>query len=111
VSGPYFVPNILAESYCVYTNRPPASSMRGFGVTPGTFAVEMQMNKIAARLGMDPWKLRFLNAFRDGEPTATRRVLDSVYLIETMQACARKAGVELPPELLAMSSHTPRDER
>ncbi len=111
VSGPYFVPNILAEGYCVYTNRPPASSMRGFGVTPGTFAVEMQMNKIAAQLGMDPWKLRFQNAFRDGEPTATRRVLDSVYLIETMQACARKAGVELPPELLAMSSNTPRDEK
>jgi CO/xanthine dehydrogenase Mo-binding subunit len=111
VSGPYFVPNILAEGYCVYTNRPPASSMRGFGVTPGTFAVEMQMNKIAAQLGMDPWKLRFLNAFRNGEPTATRRVLDSVYLIETMQACARKAGVELPPDLLAMSSNTPRGEK
>ncbi len=111
VSGPYFVPNILAEGYCVYTNRPPASSMRGFGITPGTFAVEMQMNKIAAQLGMDPWKVRFLNAFRNGEPTATRTELDSVYLIETMQACARKAGVELPPELLAMSSNTPRSER
>jgi len=111
VSGPYFVPNILVEGYCVYTNRPPASSMRGFGITPGTFAVEMQMNKIAARLGMDPWKVRFVNAFRNGEPTATRRVLDSVYLIETMQACARKAGVELSPELLAMSSNTPRSER
>ncbi len=111
VSGPYFIPNILVEGYCVYTNRPPASSMRGFGVTPGTFAIEMQMNKIAERLGLDPWKVRFLNAFRNGEPTATRRVLDSVYLIETMQACARKAGVELPPELLAMSSNTPRGAR
>jgi CO/xanthine dehydrogenase Mo-binding subunit len=104
VSGPYFIPNIYVEGYCVYTNRPPASSMRGFGVTPGTFAIEMQMNKIASRLNMDPWELRFINAFRDGDQTATRRVLDSVYLIETLQACARKAGVKLPDRLMAMTS-------
>ena len=104
VSGPYFIPNVYIEGYCVYTNRPPASSMRGFGVTSGTFAIEMQMNKIASRLNMDPWEVRFINAYREGDQTATRRVLDSVYLIETMQACARKAGVRLPDRLVAMTS-------
>ena len=29
VCGPYFIPNILVEGYCVYTNRPPASSPAG----------------------------------------------------------------------------------
>ncbi len=109
VSGPYFIPNVHVEGYCVYTNRPPASSMRGFGVTPGTFAVEVQMNKIAERLDMDPWEVRFLNAYRNGDRTATRQHLDSVYLIETMQACAKKAGVMLPDGLTAMTS-APREK-
>lgn len=104
VSGPYFIPNVTVEGYCVYTNKPPASSMRGFGVFPATFACEMQMNRIAEELKIDPWELRFLNAYRNGDPTPTQRVLDSVYLIETMQACAEKAGIRLPERLAAMTS-------
>jgi CO/xanthine dehydrogenase Mo-binding subunit len=104
VTGPYFIPNVSVEGYCVYTNRPPASSMRGFGVMPATFAIEVQMNKIASRLNMNPWEVRFVNAYRNGDQTPTRRVLDSVYLIETMQNCAVKAGIELPERLMAMTS-------
>lgn len=104
VSGPYFIPNVHVEGYCVYTNKPPSSSMRGFGVFPATFAGEMQMNKIASQLKMDPWELRFINAYRNGDQTPTRRVLDSVYLIETMKACAEKAGLKLPERLEAMTS-------
>jgi CO/xanthine dehydrogenase Mo-binding subunit len=104
VCGPYHIPNIYVEGYCVYTNKPPASSMRGFGVTPATFAIEVQMNKIAAKLGMDPWEIRFINAYRNGDQLATRRKLDSVYLIETMQALAKKAGVSLPEKYMAMTS-------
>ena len=103
-SGPYFIPNVCVEGYCVYTNKPPAGGMRGFGITPATFAVEVQMNKIASELGIDPWELRFINAYCNGDQTATRRVLDSVYLIETMQALAKKAGVKLPDKLMAMTS-------
>jgi CO/xanthine dehydrogenase Mo-binding subunit len=104
VSGPYAIPNVYVEGYCVYTNRPPSSSMRGFGITPATFATEVQMNRIATTLGMDPWEIRFINAYRHGDQTATRRVLDSVYLIETMQALAKKVGKKLPGKLLAMTS-------
>ena len=104
ISGPYFIPNIYIEGYCVYTNKPPASSMRGFGIAPATFACEVQMDKIASELGMNPWELRFINAYSNGDQTATRRVLDSVYLIETMQTLAKKAGVKLPEKLTAMNS-------
>jgi len=103
-SGPYFIPNVYVQGYCVYTNKPPASSMRGFGITPSTFAVEVQMNKIAEATGKDPWEIRFVNAYRQGERTATQRVLDSVALVEVMQTLAQKAGVELPPRLQAMTS-------
>ena len=30
-------------------------AMRGFGVTMGSFAIEVQMDKIAERVGVDPW--------------------------------------------------------
>ena len=33
--GPYTIPNVHADCYCVYTNRTPATAMRGFGVTGG----------------------------------------------------------------------------
>ncbi len=108
-TGPYFIPNVYIEGYCVYTNKPPSTSMRGFGITPATFATEVQMNKIATELGIDPWEIRFINAYREGEQTPTQRVLDSVAMIEVMQTLAQKAGVELPPDLKAMSSAERRE--
>lgn len=103
-AGPYFIENVYVQGYCVYTNKPPASSMRGFGVTPATFATEVQIDRIAAELGMDPWEIRFVNAFRKGEHTATKRVLNSVALVEVMQKLAEKAGVHLPDKLMNMTS-------
>ena len=32
-AGPYRIPNVWIDAYCVYTNRTPTSAMRGFGVT------------------------------------------------------------------------------
>jgi CO/xanthine dehydrogenase Mo-binding subunit len=85
--------------------------MRGFGVTPATFATEVQMDKIATEVGISPWEARFVNAVRNGDTTATQRALDSVYLIETMQALAKRAGIELPDNLKAMTSEKRREER
>jgi CO/xanthine dehydrogenase Mo-binding subunit len=103
-TGTYFVPNVHIRGYCVYTNKVPASSMRGFGVTPATFATEVQINKVAEAIGMDPWEVRFINAYRKGDQTPTRRVIHSVALVEVMQKLAEKAGVNLPDKLKSMSS-------
>jgi CO/xanthine dehydrogenase Mo-binding subunit len=103
-TGPYFVPNVYIQGYCVYTNKPPASSMRGFGITPAAFATEVQIAKIAAELGMNPWEIRFINAYRKGDMTPTRRVVNSVALIEVMQKLAEKAGIDLPENLTTMTS-------
>ncbi len=58
LAGAYTIPNVAFNSYVVYTNRPPSSSMRGFGVTSASFAIETQLERIATELGMDPWELR-----------------------------------------------------
>lgn len=106
--GPYYIPNVYVEGYCVFTNKCMAGGMRGFGVTPSTFAIEVQMDKIASEIGIDPWELRFINAFHNGDLTSTKRKLDSVYLIEVMKRLAEKADIELPDKLLRMTSEPRR---
>jgi CO/xanthine dehydrogenase Mo-binding subunit len=108
VTGPYNIPNVWVDGYCVYTNRAPAGAMRGFGVLPGQASEEIQMNRIAEAIGMDPWQIRFVNAWRNGDTTATGKVLDSVAAIECLQAAAKLAGIDLPDRLKAMSSRERR---
>ena len=102
-AGPYAIPNVSIDAYCVYTNRQPTSAMRGFGVTMASFALEVQMDKIAERVGIDPWTVRFINAYHDGDMKPHRKLVEDATLIETMQAAAALVGHELPAEL-------PRDD-
>ena len=103
-AGPYLIPNVSIDAYCVFTNRTPASAMRGFGVTMASFALEVQMDKIAEVVGLDPWTIRFLNAYRNGDVKPHRKIAEDATLIETMQAAAELVGHELAPELRAMTS-------
>ncbi|MEM9013066.1 MAG: molybdopterin cofactor-binding domain-containing protein [Pseudomonadota bacterium] len=102
--GPYTIPNVYADVYCVYTNRTPATAMRGFGITGVDFAIEAHMDKVAEAVGMNPIELRILNAYRDGDMKAHRRVAKNCALIECAQVVAEKAGVTLSPEMRAASS-------
>ncbi len=102
--GPYTIPNVLVDAHCVYTNRTPSSAMRGFGVTIGDFALEVQMDKIARLLGVDPIALRILNAYRDGDTKAHGEVTKGAALVETMQAAAQLAGWPVSPADAAASS-------
>ncbi len=108
VSGPYYLPNVEIKCQVVYTNKVPTGAIRGFGVTPGTYACEIQMNMIAEKLGIDPWELRFINAMRNGDQLATRTKLDSVYLIETIQKLAEICDHRLDAKFTAMNS-APRE--
>jgi len=104
IAGPYDIPNVWIDSYAVFTNKRPTSSMRGFGLYQGSFAWDVQMEKIAEAIGMNSWRLRFINAIRDGDTSATGAVQHNCGLIEVMQAAAKRAGVSLDADLLAMSS-------
>jgi len=102
--GPYTIPNVYADVYCVFTNRTPATAMRGFGVTGVDFAMESHMDVVAHTIGMDPVGIRILNAYRDGDMKAHRRVAKNTAFIECCQVAAQKAGVRLSPQALAASS-------
>jgi len=51
----------------VYTNLPVAGAYRGYGATQGFFALEVAMDELAEKLGMDPVELRLKNHIRAGE--------------------------------------------
>lgn len=104
IAGPYNIPNVWVDAYAVFTNKRPVSSMRGFGFVQTAFACEVQMDRIARTIGMDPWRLRFINAVRDGDATATGIELHNCSVIEVMQAAAERAGIQLDDDLLRMSS-------
>jgi len=64
--GPYFVPNVKSDIYGVYTNNVPGAAFRGFGAPQALYMAELQMDKLAEKLGMDPVEFRLKNALRDG---------------------------------------------
>ena len=49
------------DSWTVYTNRPAAGAMRGYGMPQASFADESNIDDCAAALGMDPWEFRRKN--------------------------------------------------
>jgi len=103
--GPYTVPNVWIDTYCVYTNRTPSSAMRGFGVTIADFALEVQMDKLARLIGMDPLEFRFINAYRDGDMKAHRQPTEGAALIECMQEAARATNWPIADRFYRMSSY------
>ncbi len=104
VPGPYTIPNVSSDIYVVYTNRCPSTAMRGFGVTAVDFALEVQMDKLAHAVDMDPMEFRILNAYRDGDMKPHRRVAKNTALIECVQVVAEKANWPLSAEAKRQSS-------
>ena len=104
IAGPYRIPNVSIDAHCVYTNHQPGSAMRGFGVTPASFALELQMEKIAQTVGLDSWSVRFINAYKNGDMKPHQKVVEDATLIEVMQKAAEMVGHELPEAYKQMSS-------
>ena len=74
-TGPYRCDHVRVDGRVVMTNTPPNGAFRGFGAPQTLFAAEVQMERIAEALGMDPVRLREKNAFRAGDVTATGQTL------------------------------------
>lgn len=91
-SGPYEIPNIKTDSYCVYTNHPVGGPMRGFGMPEIHWGIEQQMDILAEKLGVDPLAFRRMNALREGRPGAFGGPMEGATLVDTIDAVAAKCG-------------------
>ncbi|HEY80396.1 MAG TPA: molybdopterin-dependent oxidoreductase [Caldilineae bacterium] len=99
--GPYEIPNVKVDVYGAYTNNPPCGAMRGFGNPQATFASEIQMDRLAEALGMDPVEFRLKNILEPGKVTITGHVLQhSVGARATLEAVRDSlaaSGMPTPP--------------
>lgn len=91
--GPYKIPNAKVDAYAVYTNNVMNMAMRGFGALQVAYGYEMQMNKLAEALEMDPVELRLINLLEEGDIHLTGFPLpQGVGAKETLRQAALKAG-------------------
>jgi xanthine dehydrogenase D subunit len=89
--GPYRCDSVLIEGTVTRTNNPPCGAMRGFGAVQSCFGYEAQMDRLAAKLGIDPLELRRRNALSTGDPMPTTgqvitTPLPVLDLIDTLEA-------------------------
>ena len=88
----YAIPNLTVDAYRVYTNHVPAGSMRGYGGPQMDFAMEVQMDDIARRIGKDPVEIRLENLLKSGQTSALGEMMESVNGEGCLQEVARAIG-------------------
>jgi len=79
-TGPYDIPNVKGDSYCVYTNRPVGSAMRGFGMPEIHWGIEQIMDQLAEKMGMDPVAFRRRNCVKTGDTILTGMKMPAIDL-------------------------------
>jgi xanthine dehydrogenase molybdenum-binding subunit len=84
----------------VYTNNPPNGAMRGFGVNQVAFAVDGMLDRLAEKIGVDGWEIRWRNALEVGDAFGTGQVLgpgvgikDCLVAVRDAYRGARFAGI------------------
>ena len=103
--GPYIWPNVRVEGVTAYTNNVLGGAFRGFGMNQVHFAIESQIDIMAGQLGMEPLKLRQVNALEEGKEN---------FCGETVQSCVaiKETFLEAEKRIKSLQSiRMPSDER
>jgi CO/xanthine dehydrogenase Mo-binding subunit len=85
---PYRCPSVRVNGRVLRTNTVPNGAFRGFGAPQTQFAIERHMDRLARRLGLDPYEIRHRNALIAGDSLPTGQVLDSsaaLYCLERVE--------------------------
>ena len=96
LTGPYNIPHVDLQGCTVYTNQPPCGAYRAPGSPQVIFAVESQMDMIAARLGLDPLELRRKNALRVGDRSSVGALDNAADLRDMLDRLERESGWRKP---------------
>lgn len=86
-AGPYNYQTMDIEGWGVCTNIVPGGAFRGFGVCQSCFCIEALINKLADKVGISDWEIRYRNAIRPGQVLPNGQIADpSTGLVETLEA-------------------------
>lgn len=95
-AGPYDIENVHIDSYAVYTNRPPAGALRGFGIPQLVWAYESHTDLIARALKIDPLEFRRRNILREGRPQATGTIMRDFAAEQVLERIAARMEWDRP---------------
>lgn len=87
----YAAPNHLTSCYIGQLDLPEGNAMRAPGEAPGHLALEVAMDELADKLGMDPIELRIRNEPR-AVPSDTSKKFSDRHLVEALREGARRFG-------------------
>jgi CO/xanthine dehydrogenase Mo-binding subunit len=88
-TGPYDCSNVTGDSYCVYTNTPIGSAMRGFGMPEIHWGLEQIMDRLAERINMDPAEFRRRNCVRTNDTIVTGMKMPDIDLVQCINRAAK----------------------
>ena len=91
-TGPYDIPNVKGDSYCVYTNRPIGSAMRGFGMPEIHWGIEQIVDQLAEKIGMDPAEFRRRNCVKTGDIILTGMKMTPIDLVACIDKVTEAIG-------------------
>ncbi len=110
-TGPYLIPNVKGDSYCVYTNTPIGSAMRGFGMPEIHWGIEQIMDQLAAKIGMDPAEFRRRNCVKTGQTILTGMQMPAIDLVACIDKAARAIQWDKRPRGSAPTQETGQGHR
>jgi 4-hydroxybenzoyl-CoA reductase subunit alpha len=88
----YKLPNYWFEGARAFTNKPPCGPKRGHGTPQPRFAYEIQLDKAAHELGLDPAELRLRNLAEANTITANWLRIGTIGLKECIDAVVKGSG-------------------
>jgi len=88
----YHYPRFKFEACRVFTNKPACGPKRGHGTPQPRFGQEVQLDKIAEKLGLDPAELRLKNVVKQNSLTASWLHVGSIGLEECIRKVTEMSG-------------------
>jgi len=88
----YELPRYKFEAARVFTNKPPCGPKRGHGTPQPRFGQEVQLDKIAERLNIDPAELRLKNIVKANALTANWLKIGSIGLGECIRQVVQRSS-------------------
>ncbi|NJN14406.1 MAG: molybdopterin-dependent oxidoreductase [Planctomycetes bacterium] len=88
----YRVPTYRFDGVRAFTNKPPCGPKRGHGTVQPRFALEVQMDKAAEVLGLDPAEFRLRNLQPPESLTANWMTINTIHLRECIEHVVKASG-------------------
>ena len=99
----YWLPEVAIHGYCARTNTQSNTAFRGFGGPQGAMAIEVILDSISRRLGLDPLAVRRANFYGTASNNVTpyRQTVTDNVIHELCDELAADAGYAARREAMA----------